>query len=98
MDSDDDDGQSAQYWRGEQLAVDELCHRRRSCVGISRSLRLAGISLLRDKPENASRLGWRPLSVQHKRLRIRELIPLNRQSFPALDDPAHGKLAPLPTN
>jgi hypothetical protein len=42
----------------------------------------------------------RPNSVRrHSRVRrIREVIPLNRQSFPALDDPAHGKLAPLPTN
>jgi hypothetical protein len=46
MDSDKADGQSAQYWRGEQLAVEELCHRRRSWVGISQSLRLAGMSLL----------------------------------------------------
>ena len=60
------------------------------------------VAVGRNEPETnrkmRSRLGWRPLSFRHKRLPIRELIPLNRQSFPALDDPAHGKLAPLPTN
>jgi hypothetical protein len=30
--------------------------------------------------------------------RIREVIPLKRQSFPAPDDPAHGRLVALPTN
>src|ERR1700678_3212790 len=28
----------------------------------------------------------------------REVIPLERQSFPALSDPAHGRLGALPTN
>jgi hypothetical protein len=30
--------------------------------------------------------------------RIREVIPLKLQSFPAPDDPAHARLAALPTN